>query len=196
MRERSASRAAPTRENSDPPPTGTWLRRSRRLARAWPGSRSGRSAAQQAGDTWYHAGSAAGAAAAATLDGYSVKPSFVVLDAEGYNGAPGNSEEWSEFLTGWSNGIRSVDTSLSRLSHAVLNLSTVPPGGGQLVPDAGIRRRKPRDPATTGLLSQVPTSSGSYYAHCPAAPYEATVTGWAGGSALSSLVTVEIDCGP
>jgi hypothetical protein len=50
-----------------------------------------------AGDTWYHAGSAAGAAA---LDGYSVKPSFGVLDAEGYIGAPGNSEEWSEFLTG------------------------------------------------------------------------------------------------
>ena len=41
------------------------------------------------GDTWLNAGTLAGQTAAQTLDLYGARPSFVILDPEGYNGDPG-----------------------------------------------------------------------------------------------------------
>jgi hypothetical protein len=109
-------------------------------------------------------------------------------------GAPGNSEEWSEFLTGWSDGIQSVDTSLTPAFYADQS-----PYGSY-----GLNSfQMPAFVAVSPVLNNQPTVTGANilgysacYAHCPAAPYEATVTGWGGRISTIQFGDSGIDCGP
>lgn len=65
-----------------------------------------------ASDTWANDGFLAGRQAALTLNAYGAHPSFVVLDPEGFNGAPTTPATWAQFLGGWAGGIRSINGSL------------------------------------------------------------------------------------
>jgi hypothetical protein len=76
-------------------------------------------------DCYYAAADAAGRWVATTIDGYSssglnLKPDWVILDPEGYpdnhsgldSGPGATAANWTSFLTGWANGLGSVDPSL------------------------------------------------------------------------------------
>jgi hypothetical protein len=74
---------------------------------------------------YYNDGYGAGQYVADTIDAYpgqglSIKPDYVILDPEGYpdnqsglvNGPGASDTNWSSFLTGWAQGLSSVDPAL------------------------------------------------------------------------------------
>lgn len=82
-------------------------------------------------DCYYSDGYGAGQYVANTIDGYasqglSLKPDYVILDPEGYpdnqsglvDGPGANDTNWSSFLTGWAQGLTSIDPSLHPAFYA------------------------------------------------------------------------------
>jgi hypothetical protein len=57
-------------------------------------------------DTWTIAGEAAGKAAAAEFEKFSVIPAYVIYDPEG-NTTPSTSQDWADWIDGWATGVRS-----------------------------------------------------------------------------------------
>lgn len=161
------------------------------------------------GDNWNNAGYLAGRQAATTLDLYGAKPSFVILDPEGYNGepntcaaqldgSPGNPADWALFLAGWATGIHSLNGRLTPSFYA----NQCQYNSGDL---AAIRL--PAFVAVSpvffsGGSGNKPGVSGgnirgyiAYYGGCLAAPYEATVNSWGAPYNTIQFSDSGVDCG-
>ena len=159
-----------------------------------------------AGDTWYSDGYSAGQYVAAYLDSVSskVKPAFVILDPEGYaNGqpadSPSNPADWNSWVQGWSNGILSVDHSLTpalyvdQYQYSVSSASSI---------------RLPVFVAIAPILNNYPGNgtgfSGganvdgyiAFTSACPAQPYETTMQSWGGSYNTMQFADSGSDCGP
>jgi hypothetical protein len=126
----------------------------------------------------------------------------VVLDPEGFGGSPttetGTTQQktadWQDWVTGWSQGIHSVDPNLTPALYT--NESDILTYGLQ---NLGI----PLFPAETPISGHTPSVLGdavsgyiAYYATCPAGDDVAEVKGWGAG-----YNTVQFDrhtayCGP
>jgi len=159
-----------------------------------------------AGDTWSSDGYAAGQYVAAYLDSVSssVKPAFVILDPEGYpNGEPNffpdDSSDWASWIQGWSNGILSVDPSLTpalyvdQYEYSAFGISSL---------------RLPIFVAITPILDNYPGNGNSFVpganvdgyiaftGGCPAAQYETTMQSWGGSYNTMQFGDSGSDCGP
>jgi hypothetical protein len=87
-------------------------------------SNSGTNLTANPGD-FYHTGYVAGQYAARQIDGYglAIKPTFEILDPEGYPDAhsgldTGNASDWQQMMQGWQDGLRSVDGAMNPAFYA------------------------------------------------------------------------------
>lgn len=148
------------------------------------------------GDTFYNAGHKAGTYVATTISGYkgSVLPSYVIIDPEGYNSPASNTTEWSKWLTGWSDGIISVNSNLkpafycNQNQYTTYNLSSVAlPAFVAVAPIAG------NAPSVKGGNVM---GYSAYYASCPASTYISDVEQWGGKINTVQFPDSGVDCGP
>lgn len=147
-------------------------------------------------DTFYQGGFAAGKYAAETITGYKGKyvPNYVILDPEGYN-TPGNtSTEWTDWLNGWAEGIRSVNGNLkpafycNQSQYTTYNLAQI---------------NLPAFIAVAPIAGNKPTVHGgniegynAYYAGCPAASDVQQVFSWGGTFSTVQFRDSGVDCAP
>jgi hypothetical protein len=150
-----------------------------------------------AGDTWQNAGYQAGGKAASTLYGYSrtIIPDFVILDPEGYNGAPTSSSQWTSFLQGWASGMASVSGPPLRAAFYASQ--------SQFQTYGLTSQTLPGFVAVNPILNNRPTISGgnvtgyiAYYGGCPAAQYENQIKSWGGRFNTLQFNDSGVDCGP
>jgi len=159
-----------------------------------------------ANDTWASDGYSAGQYVAAYLDSVStrVKPAFVILDPEGYangepNYYPGDSSDWESWVQGWSDGILSVDSSLTpalyvdQYEYSAFAVSSL---------------RLPVFVAITPILDNYPGNGASFTpganvdgyiaftAGCPAQQYETAMQSWGGSYNTMQFGDSGTDCGP
>jgi hypothetical protein len=159
-----------------------------------------------ANDTWYSGGYAAGQYVAAYLDSVSssVKPAFVILDPEGYANAepnyfPSDASDWTSWVQGWSDGILSVDSSLTpalyvdKYEYSSFGISSL---------------RLPVFVAITPILNNDPSNGDgfipgsnvdgyiAYTGGCPAQSYETTMQSWGGSYNTIQFPDSGADCGP
>jgi hypothetical protein len=159
-----------------------------------------------ANDTWYSDGHSAGQYVAAYLDSVNsrVKPAFVILDPEGYpndepNFYPGDSSDWASWVQGWSDGILSVDRSLTpalyvdQYQYSAFAISSL---------------RLPVFVAISPILGNYPGNGisftpsanvdgySAYTAGCPAGSYETTMQSWGGSYNTMQFGDSGSDCSP
>jgi len=159
-----------------------------------------------ANDTWHSDGYSAGQYVAAYLDSVSsrMKPAFVILDPEGYangepNYFPGDSSDWQSWVQGWSDGILSVDSSLTpalyvdQYEYSAFAVSSL---------------RLPVFVAISPILGNYPGNGVSFTpganvdgyiaftGACPAQSYETTMQSWGGSYNTVQFGDSGSDCGP
>lgn len=164
-------------------------------------------------DTWYSAGYQGGQTAATQID-YdanrydAIRPDWLILDPEGYStppwttpgqsGATQDAQEWTQFISGWADGVVSVDSSLhpafyvNQSQYFDNGLSSVnlpafvavapicfDPSGQNL---CGVNGSTPNQPFSSGGGFGSPGANVygyiAYYGGCPAGPYEDVVRNW------------------
>jgi len=147
-------------------------------------------------DTWYSAGFSGGQTAARTIDNdYLVsanKPDYLILDPEGCNAdwRALSVTNWHDFISGWWNGIHSVDGTLqpgfyvdqSQYHDGQLSNVTIP----AFIAISPIQGNAPFAPGS-GLGAPGNNIAGyiAYYGGCPAQADETTIRNW--GAPYSTL---------
>lgn len=131
------------------------------------------------GDTWYNAGYNGGKLAADLFKTLPKMPTYVVLDAEGYNGAPGSFQQWKDFTDGWAAGLNTYSL-LSGKAAFYCNQS-------EYQDNSLSSLSMPAFIAVSPILGNTPFVAGTnikgwcgYYATCPATYYVSTINGWGG----------------
>jgi len=129
------------------------------------------------GDSWYNAGYKAGTYVANVFKQLVKVPNYVILDAEGYNGAPSSAQQWRDFTNGWAAGLATYDVLKNRVAfycnqweYQTYSLSSL---------------SLPAFVAISPILNNEPFVSGSnikgfcaYYAECPLKPYVDKIESW------------------
>jgi hypothetical protein len=146
------------------------------------------------GNSWYTDGYTAGVTAAQELTqlGGPYMPTYEILDPEGFGGAPATGPDWSNFLTGWANGLRAVSGAM----HPAFYTSQSP------IQQFGLLSLPlPAFPAVSPILGNSPFIGGpsvngyiAYYAACPAAAYVNQVVGWGAADNTVQFPDSGIDC--
>jgi hypothetical protein len=159
-------------------------------------------------DCYYSDGYGAGQYVATTIDSYrssglGLKPDWVILDPEGYpdnhsgldNGAGATSANWSSLLTGWANGLASVDPALhpgfyaDQFEYNTFDLAAI-----QLPAFVAIAF-----PGPVNVLQNPTNVAGfiAFGASCPATGEEQTLTGagWSGAYNTLQFAGAQY-CGP
>ena len=157
------------------------------------------------GDSWSSDGYQAGRAAAQALDrDYetdAVRPDWVILDPEGYNGTPGTTADWGAWLGGWAAGIASVDAALhpafyaNQSQYAAFGLSAI--GLPAFIAVSPVQGNQPfRSGGGFGSPGANVTGYIAYFASCPALADENTVRGWGAPYNTFQFSDSGVDCGP
>jgi hypothetical protein len=149
----------------------------------------------------------AGQFVAHTIDGYasqglSLKPDYVILDPEGYpdnhsgldSGPGATAPNWTAFLTGWADGIASIDTSLhagfyaDQSEYNSFDLASI-----QLPAFVAVAFPGPVD-----ILHASSNVAGfiAFGATCPATSEEQLLTGAPWNGAYNTLQFAGTYCGP
>ncbi|MDP9727592.1 hypothetical protein [Alicyclobacillus tolerans] len=148
------------------------------------------------GDSFQSAGHAAGVYAANQLANYpgTIRPSFVVIDPEGYNQPATTSSEWKDFISGWREGLLSVDSSLqpgfycNQFQYQQYQLSSLPdPAFIAISPISG------NQPEVTGgnIRGYI-----AYTASCPVISDIEQVKSWGATYNTVQFADSGVDCGP
>ena len=148
------------------------------------------------GDSFYDGAYKAGVFVAQTISGYKGKyqPNFVIIDPEGYNTPASNATEWSEWLHGWSDGIKSVNANLTpafytnQWQYTTYDLATV---------------NLPSFVAVSPISGNSPVVKGgniqgyiAYYAACPAQSSVQQTASWGGRFNTVQFRDSGVDCAP
>jgi hypothetical protein len=146
------------------------------------------------GDTFYNAGYQAGKYVGEMDSGNFIIPRYFVLDPEGYNTAASTDQEWSDFLTGWADGLNVYGLKsqaafyCNQSQHTTYNLGAI---------------SLPAFIAVTPILNNSPSVKGgnvkgyiAYYASCPAANYVNQVASWGGTYNTVQFDDSGVDCAP
>jgi hypothetical protein len=157
--------------------------------------------APSASDTWSNAGYLAGQTAAATIvsASSSVRPTYVILDPEGYNNGqpndyPSTTTGWASWTAGWVQGIHSVSPALNaalyvdQYQYQTFSLNSI--GVPVFIAVSPILGNTPfvNGPNITGYIA--------FTGGCPAAPYESTMLSWGGSYSTMEFGDNNVDCAP
>lgn len=147
-------------------------------------------------DTFYQSGYKAGQYAGKTLMSYGGKvlPNAVIIDPEGYNTPASTAKEWSDWITGWADGLRHVNSNLQPGFYANQSQYTT-----YDLKSLGI----PAFIAVSPIPGNTPQVSGgniegydAYYAACPASADVQQVISWGGKFNTVQFRDSGVDCGP
>ncbi len=156
-------------------------------------------------DSWESDGYQAGQAAAQAIDhDYetdAIRPDWVILDPEGYNGTPTTPSDWGAWLGGWAQGLLSVDGALhpgfyaDQSQYATYNLSNI--GLPAFIAVSPIQGNEPFAPGGGfGRPGANVTGYIAYFGGCPAVADENTVRGWGAPYNTVQFSDSGVDCGP
>jgi hypothetical protein len=180
-------------------------------------------------DTWYNAGNDGGRTAASAVDNNyrssGIRPDFVILDAEGYNGAPSTPTQWHDFVQGWADGLTAVDPllhpgfyanqgqyysgSLAALAYPAFvavspiicnynGASNCSAGGANTPNRPFCKTCGLGNPGNniTGYIEYGDFNASPPQPNCPAAPYEAAVRNWGAPYNTIQFPDSGDDCAP
>jgi len=156
-------------------------------------------------DSWEAAGNQAGQTAAQALDhDYqtdAIRPDWVILDPEGYNGTPGTLSDWGAWLGGWAQGLASVDPALhaafyaNQSQYSTYDLSSI--ALPAFIAVSPIQGNQPFAPGGAfGSPGSNVTGYIAYFSSCPALADENTVRGWGAPYNTMQFSDSGVDCGP
>ncbi|WDL98080.1 hypothetical protein [Alicyclobacillus sp. ALC3] len=147
-------------------------------------------------DSFYEGGYKAGQYAGKTLMGYGGKvlPNAVIVDPEGYNTPASTAKEWSDWITGWADGLRQVNSNLqpgfyaNQSQYATYDLKAI-----NLPAFIAVSPIQGNTPQVTGGNIE---GYDAYYASCPATTDVQTVTGWGAKYNTVQFRDSGVDCSP
>ncbi len=150
----------------------------------------------QGGDTFHQAGFTAGTYAAKAVQDYpgTLRPSYLILDPEGYNTPAANSTEFAEFISGWEAGIASINKDLksgfycNQSQFMDYNLSSISLPAFIAVSPINGNRPMVHGTNIAGYIA--------YFASCPAGVDISTVKSWNGQYNTVQFRDSSVDCGP